>query len=480
MAQIDKFTIGLSFDVNQFKSSATQVQTAVNDLSTSIGKTFTYALEGIGTYFTTEFAAKLINGFATTGMHLQNLSAIMHENVATVNLWEETYKRFGGTSAQFDSSAKAMYDRLQKATQQGDPVLAGMLNQLKISPDVALNNFSQYLTELGDKLRAKGKDGYRIALNMGIDPTMFRMLTDPNIQARQEHIKSLGLWSESDVSRASMINSKIADMSQQWDNLGRTILFSVSPAIESASNAAMLFVNTLTHNLPVVKDLMIGLAGAFAVMAAMNPFVQTLAAITAVIAGITYISDKLQSISSGTSSLVGLDQRTKTAAEFNKLSPLQKTELHLLHGYEDIFGVKPSKYHKEAATSMSGINPDTLGIGGIMSKSMIDTDKFNKNLEDKYPILRSPKIMPTLQGADVPPIEINASVRPYSPVNNPHILQQTHNMATNTTNINNNNNSHQYHIASLNMHNMTNSMDFHDVVNDKSITAMAFSSGLVT
>lgn len=299
--EVDKLVLSVELDNQGFQASINKVQKTVDDFSKNVRSKFEEAFDLLLGTSGLNFAKNLVEGFAEAGAKLGFLSQTLHENVQTLNIWQEAVKRVGGTADQFSSTLQGLYDKLNNATLMKDPTTLGILNMLGVSPlqNGRRKDTIQLIEEIGQALqKLPAGPGRALGKQLGIDDATLRliMMNKGALQSLLDQMQRNGVMNEKMANDAIKIRSTWLDITQQWTYTGYQLADQLMPKLEKLSSWVLSFVNYLMTHKDVIKGAFYGIIAVATVLIAMNPFALWTAELAGFIAlcGVAY--NKIQQL----------------------------------------------------------------------------------------------------------------------------------------------------------------------------------------
>lgn len=278
MAQIlDELLIKVLLDNKELQASAKKMEDTVGAFAKNIESTLKSAFSVFAAGFGLNFAKNLAESFIDVNAKLGFLSQTLHTNVRGLNLWQEAYKRAGGTAEGFNTTITGIFDKLNQAQLNQDPKTLGILNILGVSP-IEDGKRKDVLKVYEQTVNALHKLPYgtrrSLAQQLGFDDAGIRLIdkTSDELQGLLTHLDSLGVSSEKRAAQAQELRNKWLDIQQEWGNIGQDLVSSFMPQLEGLSNWAKQFVDYLQNNKTEVKEFFDTLLIAAGLMIAANPF----------------------------------------------------------------------------------------------------------------------------------------------------------------------------------------------------------------
>lgn len=234
---IDKLIIGIGFDVKQLSNSAKQVEDVMGTMSKDIKTKLSTALDVFTTGFGLNFAKNMVEGFANVGANLQFLSRDVKENVSTLAVWQEAFKRVGGTAESASAQIKSTYERVRAALYHGDPTFFGQLGRLGINPKDEQGNIKKttdIMVEAAKKIHALPTDlQYGAAQNLGFNEDFLRIIRESgnDLDGLFDRLKKLGVATAERSRQDLELKRTWQDVTQVWDNAARTIASKLYPEL---------------------------------------------------------------------------------------------------------------------------------------------------------------------------------------------------------------------------------------------------------
>lgn len=290
MAQtLDELLIKVLFDNKELQASAKKMEDTVGNFAKNVETTLKSAFGAFTGGFVLNFAKNLAESFVEVNSKLGFLSQTLHTNAKGLALWEEAYKRVGGTAEGFSTTISGIFDKLNQAQLNQDPKTLGILNILGVSP-MQDGKRKDILKVYEQTVNALHKLPYgtrrSLAQQLGFDDAGIRLIdkTNEELQASFAHYEKLGVSNQKRTQEAIELRNKWLDVQQEWGNIGQDLVSSFMPQLEQLSKWAMDFVDYLQEHKKEVKLFFEGMIVASAILIASNPFTAWTAGLTAFIA----------------------------------------------------------------------------------------------------------------------------------------------------------------------------------------------------
>jgi len=290
MAQtLDSLIIKVLFDNKELQASAKKMGDTVDAFAKNVESTLKGAFGAFTGGFVLNFAKNLAESFVEVNSKLGFLSQTLHTNAKGLALWEEAYKRVGGTAEGFSTTISGIFDKLNQAQLNQDPKTLGILNILGVSP-MQDGKRKDILKVYEQTVNALHKLPYgtrrSLAQQLGFDDAGIRLIdkTNEELEASFAHYEKLGVSSQKRTQEAIELRNKWLDVQQEWGNIGQDLVSSFMPELEQLSKWAMDFVDYLQEHKEEVKLFFEGMIAASVILIASNPFTAWTAALTALLA----------------------------------------------------------------------------------------------------------------------------------------------------------------------------------------------------
>lgn len=224
---VDQLVVKLGLDNKEFKRGMKESDASVKDVSKSISGFL--ALLGGGAAF-----KAFVTNTTQANSALYRLSQNLGQSVSTLSAWGNAAEIAGGSSAGLQSTMRMLSRSQTELEITGNTGIIPYLSMLGVSFNAAGDSASMLL-DISSKL--EGMDRRRAANileSMGIDEGTANLLlkgrkeVEAMIRAQKEH----GAMSKKQAEQSEKLRQQWVVMNKQWETFGRSIMETLTPALE--------------------------------------------------------------------------------------------------------------------------------------------------------------------------------------------------------------------------------------------------------
>lgn len=213
----------------------------------------------------TEFIANTVKADAQTGRLARQIGVATDE----LSAWQGVAKRNGGTAEDAVGALQGITRAFEELQLTGNSDKVPYLQTLGISLR-DLQQPSEVLLKLADKLsRMDPRRAEALGRGLGLSPTMISTLTKGRaaVEKMLAEQRRLGVVTEADARAAQRLQDVWEGLKDGSSRLGRNVLTALAPVLEAVGRILQDLTVWAQKNAPVVQGAVMGLVGAFALLA---------------------------------------------------------------------------------------------------------------------------------------------------------------------------------------------------------------------